>query len=169
MKILFDIESTGLLRQGSQIHCIVCKDVDTDELYVFDTVKDNIDEGVQFLLNADELIGHNIAGYDIPLLKELYPDFKPKKVTDTLILSRMLHSTLSQRDYQYKPKGLPAKLYGRHSLEAWGIRLREYKGAFGKENDWKTYSQEMLEYCIQDVTVNVKLYRKFMKEVAANA
>ncbi len=45
------------------------------------------------------------------------------------------------------------QMYGRHSLEAWGYRLGEYKGSFSKTTDWKEWSQEMEDYCIQDVVV----------------
>ena len=167
MKILFDIESTGLLRRGSQIHCIVCRPIDDDsKVIVFDTVQNNVDEGIKFLEEADELIGHNIGSYDIPLIKELYPNFKAPAMCDTLVMSRMFHSTLKDRDFQIKPIGLPIKLYGSHGLKAWGIRLKEHKGDFAESNDWSTYSPEMLAYCKQDVNLNVKLYHALMKKKA---
>jgi len=40
-------------------------------------------------------------------------------------------------------------------LEAWGQRLGCPKG---EHNDWDNYSPEMVEYCEQDVRVNVKVY-----------
>lgn len=164
-RVLFDIESTGLLRRGSQIHCIVCRNIDDpDKVLVFDTVKNNVDEGIEYLESCDVLIGHNIAGYDIPLIKELYPEFKEPKVLDTLILSRMFHPTLGDEDHRYKPRGLPVKLRGSHGLKAWGIRLKEYKGDFAESNDWNTYTQDMLEYCIQDTKVNIRLYNKLHRE-----
>ena len=159
--ILFDVESTGLLRQNSQLHCIVARDLTNPkaEPLVFDTVKNNIDEGVELLQQAEMLSGHNIVSYDIALLQELYPNFKiPPKLLDTLILSRLYYSTLTDRDFQRRPIGLPKKLYGSHSLKAWGIRLGCHKGDFGETNDWSTYSKEMLEYCIQDVRVNIELF-----------
>ena len=39
------------------------------------------------------------------------------------------------------------------TLENLGYRLGEYKGSFGKTTDWKEWSQEMQDYCIQDVIV----------------
>jgi hypothetical protein len=56
---------------------------------------------------------------------------------------------------------MPLKLYGRHSLESYGYRLGEFKGAFGKDTDWKDWSQEMEDYCIQDVHVTTKLWHHF--------
>ena len=160
-KLIFDIESTGFLRKGSQIHCIVTRNLDNPNDYkVFDTVQDNVDEGVEYLQCADILVGHNIASYDIPLLWELYPDFKPPEVIDTLILSRLFFSTLLEQDFekQYEQRKLPKKLYGKHSLKAWGLRLGQYKGDFAESNDWSTYSEEMRDYCLQDVLVTYHLY-----------
>ena len=57
--LLFDLESTGLLRQGSQLHCIVARNADTGETFVWDKVKDNLDIGVEQLRTADVLVGHN--------------------------------------------------------------------------------------------------------------
>ena len=58
-------------------------------------------------------------------------------------------------------KHMPLQLYGRHSLESYGYRLGEYKGNFAKETDWKQWSQEMEDYCEQDVNVTVKLCKHF--------
>mgnify|MGYP002831322179 CR=1 FL=1 len=54
----------------------------------------------------------------------------------------------------------PARLYGSHSLKAWGYRIGEFKGEFGETTDWEEFSEEMLTYCQQDVKVNVKLFKK---------
>ena len=167
MELLFDIESTGLLRQGSQIHCIVIRNLADDEStsLVFDTKQDNIDEGVNLLENAEMLAGHNIIGYDLPLLEEIYPNFKcPSKLRDTLVMSRLYFSQLKNQDFERRPYGLPVRMYGGHSLKAWGIRLGEHKLDFAESNTWETYTPEMLEYCIQDTTTNLRLYRMLSKQ-----
>ena len=56
---------------------------------------------------------------------------------------------------------MPVQLYGRHSLESYGYRLGEFKGNFSKTTDWKNWSEEMQEYCIQDVVVTKKLCEHF--------
>jgi DNA polymerase I-like protein with 3'-5' exonuclease and polymerase domains len=43
-------------------------------------------------------------------------------------------------------------------LKAWGYRIGEYKGDFGTTTDWSTWSQEMQDYCEQDVRVTAKLF-----------
>ena len=68
-QLLFDLESTGLLRRGSTIHCIVMRDMsNVDEPEVFDHKPERaLIQGVKQLEQADVLIGHNIINYDIPL------------------------------------------------------------------------------------------------------
>ena len=59
---------------------------------------------------------------------------------------------ISRKGFAKEPEGLPARLYGSHSLE--GFRLKVHKGDFGKhEGAWDTYTPEMLDYCKQDVEV----------------
>ncbi|QFS87600.1 MULTISPECIES: DNA polymerase [unclassified Marinobacter] len=52
---------------------------------------------------------------------------------------------------------LPPKLFGAHSLKAWGYRLNRLKGDFAEQTDWQTYSEDMLDYCEQDVWVTLDL------------
>ena len=160
-QIIFDLESTGLLRQGSRIHCIVMRGADDGNTSVFDhRPEQSIIQGVKELEQADLLVGHNIIGYDIPLIQEQFPDFKPQgRTVDTLVLSRLFYPHIQDRDYERRPHGMPQRLYGRHSLEAWGYRLKCFKGDFGKhEGSWSVYTPEMLDYCIQDTKVTLKLW-----------
>ena len=160
-QLLFDLESTGLLRQGSRIHCIVTRDADEGNTEVYDHLPERaLVQGIKRLEKADVLIGHNIIGYDIPLLQEQFPDFKPGgEVLDTLVLSRLFYPHIADRDFERRPHGMPQRLYGRHSLEAWGYRLKCFKGDFGKhDGSWAVYTPEMLDYCIQDTEVTLKLY-----------
>ena len=162
MRLVFDIETDGLLRGLSVIHCIVARDLDTDQEYRWDN--GDIPAGLKFLGEADELWGHNIVGYDVEAIKELVQDWTYKgKLFDTLILSRLFFTDLLDKDFRTKPANMPAQLYGRHSLEAWGHRLGVHKSEFGKslDGDWSTYTPEMLEYCSQDVAVSVRVCRMF--------
>lgn len=60
---------------------------------------------------------------------------------------------------------LPPRLIGSHSLKAWGYRLGELKGEYGQqENAWDKYSEEMLDYCEQDVAVTTKLIKRLYAE-----
>jgi len=162
--LIFDLETNGLLYDLSCIHCLVIYDLEADQTLVYNDEgnQEPIVRGITRLEEADCIIGHNIIGYDIPAIKKLYPWFKePGVVMDTLLLSRLYHTDLLAIDKKRNLQHMPVKLYGRHSLEAYGYRLGEYKGEFGKTTDWKEWSEDMQEYCVQDVTVTRKLCDHF--------
>ena len=166
MNLVFDLETDGLLNDLTRVHCLGIHDLDTKQTFVFNDQGDQqpITRGVQMLEDANSVIGHNIIGYDIPVLRNLYPWFTAPPAIDTLVISRVLHPDILVIDQKRKWKHMPLQLYGRHSLEAYGHRLGEYKGNFGKTTDWKEWSQEMQDYCIQDVHVTVKLWHHFTKK-----
>ena len=163
--LVFDCETNGLLHDVSTIHCIAIYDSQKEETFVFNNNGGDcypITEGLHWLSNADVLIGHNIIGYDLPVLRKTYPWFKyDGTVLDTLVLSRLYHPNLMEIDKKRAWARMPLQLYGRHSLESYGYRLGEYKGEFGKTSDWKEWSQEMQDYCVQDVQVTTKLCEHF--------
>lgn len=164
--LVFDLESNGLLNDVTRIHCLVIYEQESDTTLVYNDEGDHepITRGVQRLEDADVIIGHNIIGYDIPCLRKIYPWFSPTAlVVDTLLLSRLYHTDMMAIDMSRKVNTMPTQLYSRHSLEAWGHRLLEYKGSFGKHTDWQEWSQEMQDYCVQDVNVTRKLCDHFQK------
>lgn len=171
MRFVFDIETDGLLRRLTTVHCVVLKDIDTGEVLAYDDSgeRHSVSTGLTTLMEADEIWGHNIVGFDIPAIQEIYPFFKPWdcKVYDTLILSRLFFTDMLDRDLRGKPANMPGNLYGRHSLEAWGYRLGVLKSEFGKQlhGDWSVYTPEMLEYCIQDVEANYPIVKLFEPKI----
>ena len=166
MNLVFDIETDGLYNDCTKIHCIGIYDLDTSQTLVYNDQgnAEPITKGVQLLEDACSLVGHNIIGYDLPVIRKLYPWFETKgEVLDTLILSRLYHANILGTDQKRKWNQMPLQLYGRHSLEAYGYRLGEYKGCFGKTADWKEWSQDMQDYMLQDVNVTKKLWKHFHK------
>ena len=166
--LIFDLEANGLLHDVTQIHCIAYHDSDTDEVHSFNDecpgkgMSSPVVRAIQYLEQAEVIIGHNIIGYDLPVIRKLYPFFEPRGIViDTLLLSRLYHSGLMLLDKEKNWPHMPLQLYGRHSLEAYGYRLGEYKGEFGKTTDWSEWSKELEEYCIQDVVVTKKLCDHF--------
>ena len=188
--IVFDLETNGLLNDATRIHCVALNWYEEDRVETFNDepygdgtydIKEDapmagnyaIHTGIQWLETADTLVGHNIIGFDLPIIKRIYPWFNfTGRIIDTLLLSRLYHPNLLDID-QPKDKytkerttrweDMPVQLHGRHSLEAYGYRLGEYKGNFGKTTDWKEWSQEMQDYCKQDVIVTTKLCKHFHK------
>lgn len=165
MNLVFDVETDGLINDVTRVHCIGIHDLDTKEDYVFNDTGNAqpITKGIQMLEDAKCIIGHNIIGYDVPVLSKLYPWFsRVDGVLDTLVFSRCFHADLLKLDGKRKWKTMPLQLYGRHSLEAYGHRLGEYKGEYGKTTDWKEWSQDLQDYMMQDVKVTVKLWKHFL-------
>ena len=173
---VFDLETNGLLNDATRIHCIVLHWLEEDRTEVYNdepyakSPKDlpmasnySITTAISHLEVADTIIGHNIIGFDIPIIKKLYTYFNPSgTIVDTLILSRLYHPNLFDIDKRRNWKHMPLQLYGRHSLESYGYRLSEYKGNFAKTTDWSEWSQAMQDYCIQDVVVTNKLCKHFL-------
>ncbi len=175
--LVIDTETNGLLRNATRIHCVSLYWVKEDRIESFNdqpyakNPKDlpmaggsgySITTAISWLSMAESIVGHNIIGFDLPLIKRLYPFFKyPPVIIDTLLLSRLYHPDLYDIDNKNKWKDMPTKLYGSHSLEAYGYRLGEHKGEFGKTTDWSDWSPEMQEYCEQDVVVTTKLCDHF--------
>ena len=166
VSLIFDLETDGLLANVTTIHCLAIYDLETKETISYNDQgnEEPIVRGVQRLQDADCIIGHNIIGYDCPVIHKLYPWFSDCGiVVDTLLLSRLYHPDMIRLDKKQNWKNMPLQLYGRHSLESYGYRLGEFKGSFCKDTDWKEWSQPMEDYCIQDVLLTTKLWDHFQK------
>ena len=162
---LFDLESDGLLDRLTKIHSLVLREVTTKE--VFSYGPHEVEVGVKKLMEAEKLIGHNVIGFDIPALQKVYPDFAVERgrVFDTLVATRLLYTDLSDTDCgRVKIGKLPAKYRGSQGLAAWGYRLGVLKGTFGETSDWSEWSQEMQDYCEQDVAVTAELYARILNK-----
>jgi DNA polymerase I-like protein with 3'-5' exonuclease and polymerase domains len=142
MQLVFDIETDDL--KATKIWCIVAQDVDTGQIYKYSP--NNLDEGYKLLSNAETLIGHNIIGFDIPMVEKFGGvDLSHIPVIDTLVLSRLFNPTRE----------------GGHSLETWGYKLNYKKIEF---NDYLNFSKEMLDYCVRDVQLNSVVLKKLREE-----
>ena len=134
-KVVFDIETT---LTADKVWCIVCKHDDT--FYQFK--ENNLHRFEEFIKQTEEVIGHNIIGFDIPVLNKFfgYDLFKNCKITDTLVLSRLLNPMIE----------------GGHSLKNWGKKLGQNKIEF---EQFDFFSEEMLKYCRNDVDLTQRLYK----------
>jgi uncharacterized protein YprB with RNaseH-like and TPR domain len=179
MNLLFDLETDGLYNNVSRIHCVAIKDLGNGETYIFNDqgTREPIARAITMLEEADTIIGHNVVNFDIPIIQKFYAWFEPPRVLDTLLLSRLYHPDLLSIDrvkgkdgeMKCRWKHMPLNLLGRHSLEAYGYRLGEYKGGFAKTTDWKDWSQDMEDYMVQDVQVTHKLWKHFHKYLTGSA
>lgn len=143
MKLIFDIETDGLMDTVTQIHCISAIDIDDpNKVWLFADSFENdgsLQAGLNRLMQADEVIGHNIIKFDLPAIKKVTGITLKAKPTDTQVLSELIWR---------EPR--------RHSLGEWGLRFDfpkdDYKGS------WQYPNQEMFDYCKQDARITLKLY-----------
>ncbi|MGL5016462.1 MAG: hypothetical protein ACRC6V_19620 [Bacteroidales bacterium] len=148
MKIyVTDIEGNNLYQHITKFHCAWVIDVVTGNRWGYRP--EQLSEYCDKLAEADVVVGHNIVDFDCPALKKLNGKLTTKAVFDTLVISRMLE---------------PDRIQG-HSLDSWGKSLGCHKGDFGKqENAWEVFTEEMYEYCEQDVAVTLKLYKHLCEQ-----
>ena len=154
MKTLtFDIECDGLLQECTKIHCAVVYDHEMGEYHSY--VPNNIHRLPLLLQTADVVIGHNIIGYDLPVLKKLYNLELDCEIVDTLIYSKLAYYDLEEREALHAK--VEPKLKTSHSLKAWGQRMDFPKGEYA--GGWEMFTADMLKYCNRDVACTYKLYR----------
>ena len=162
MHLVWDIEGDGLheivLDQKGQpkpectkVHCLVAVDIQTNEMHTFRSHQ--IDEGWDLLCNATTIIGHNILGYDVPVMERITGRKLPEsvKIVDTLLMAMLLwpdRGTCPAGGYGLKNLGL---YYGENEKA-------DYTGG------WEEFSEEMLRYCQQDVRTNVDVFRRLTKD-----
>ena len=157
-RLAFDIETDGL-DEATKVHCVVIADLDGDQIDEYGP--DQIDAALAHLNRADCLIGHHIAGYDLPLLRRLHSWTPAPKcaVADTLIAARLILPHLDDIDAEVKARAGASlgKLHGRYSLEAFGIRLGIPKIGANIEA-WSTWTPEVQARCVGDVVITKALW-----------
>ena len=142
LSLVFDIETDAL--KATKVWCMVAQDSDSGKVYKF--APHQLESGLELLKSADKLIGHNILGFDIPVIKRvLGVDLSDKILIDTLVLSRLFNPVRE----------------GGHSLAMWGYRLKYPKDNF---EEFETYSPKMLNYCLKDVQINKLVLEALKKE-----
>ena len=112
--------------------------------------------GLQQYLDENKVVAHNGIDFDFDVLTKVWQVYVPEHMqVDTLVLSRLYNPELPPPEED--PKA------GKHSLRSWGIRFGEHKGDFDAFDEG--WSQEMEDYCIQDVLLLERLYQHLTKEM----
>ena len=158
MDLVLDIETDS---KQSKIWLCYTHNSETGE-YVCHTKPDTL---IPLINKAERLIGHNLIGFDAPVLNKLWgTKIGLKKVRDTLIMSRLLNPSIENG----------------HSLAAWGKRLGNRKVEYTRIWHWmkglqydKTSTAPYDDpvdnlnrfYCRQDVSVTVDLYKLLSQEL----
>jgi DNA polymerase I len=145
---VFDIETDGFLHQATRMWILAAYNLDTQELkYWLEG-----DLGWKEIFEDENVIGHNIFGFDLGILRKLFDYKRPETCVaqDIMIMSQTM---------DFRRFGSDG-----HSLERWGEFLGHPKV---KHEDWTEYSEEMKNRCIQDVMLTVKVYKYLAKEYGA--
>ena len=104
-QIILDIEANGL--RPDTIWCIVAKEVEYGTVNVF--IGEDIFSFPDWVRThgVTHICGHNIIGYDLPVLEKITGFKWEEAIQDTLVMSRLAN---------------PNREAG-HSLDSWGNRL----------------------------------------------
>tara|TARA_R110002074_G_scaffold349590_1_gene520164 strand:+ start:166 stop:1980 length:1815 start_codon:yes stop_codon:yes gene_type:complete len=165
LDLVVDIETDGLLPDVTKVHCIgmTVDGAHAGQVFANQEPYDCLEDALEIMSSAKSLTGHNIIGYDLPVLKKVlgWTPSKHTEIIDTLVLSRLCHTNLQEVDAQEKQ--IDPRLWGRHSLESWGERIDVQKSKLGEgqESVWDTFTPEMADYCAQDVSVTSHLKTHF--------
>lgn len=140
---IIDIETDGLRDQATQIFVVCVENAITDEKHTFT----DMEELLRWMPRGAIFVGHNIIGFDCPVLNKLAGTrIGISVLVDTLVLSML-----------YSPN-----LAGGHSLEAWGQRLKCPKI---HHKDFSAFTEEMLVYCQQDVFLTKRLFNRLAERM----
>ena len=138
--IYLDLEADGL--DPTTIWCVVTRYNGVNTVH---TRPDTLREA---LAGSLSVVGHNLIGYDLPVLERLWGlSVAPERVIDTLVLSRLFDPSKS----------------GGHSLRNWGEELGFPKG---DHDDWTCLSPEMIDYCMRDVEVTEAVHKKLVTDMS---
>lgn len=147
MRLVFDLEADGL-EDATKIWCGAFLDIDTGKTFV----TRDLSKIVAAIKNNELLVGHNIMGYDIPLVEQLSGerfDTSAERVADTYEMSMMLNPNRQ------------------HSVEDWAARL----GMEGKVkiDDWKNGPIELYEErAVQDVRIEYRIFLELLNEMGVS-
>ena len=137
--IYLDLEANGLT--PDTIWCVVTRENGVSTVH---TTRDTLCKALE---GSVSVCGHNLIGYDLPVLERLWGlSVASERVVDTLVLSRLFDPSKS----------------GGHSLRNWGNELGFPKG---DHDDWSRLSQEMIDYCIQDVAVTEAVHKNLVTDM----
>jgi DNA polymerase I-like protein with 3'-5' exonuclease and polymerase domains len=151
--IIFDLEANGRLYEATKIHCIAYQEIDIDWSKLIKTslnlmVSPTIGTLKDILSDKDIIIGHNISGYDLPLLNKLYDISIPKNI---IIFDTFLGSQLVKPNAKHN-----------HSIEDLAAELKLSIPKIHID-DWSVYTLKMGTRCVNDVKINMAILKRLMK------
>lgn len=144
---VFDIESDGLLDEATKIHCLSYQKFEFNNFLEKGTLTDYQD--IRDFFDGEKIVvGHNIIGYDFPLINKILGKKIENRCVDTLGLSYFLYPDRK-----------------RHGLESWGQTVGVKKP---EVEDWEDQPLEVyINRCEEDVEINAKIFIRFFRMLAS--
>ena len=103
------------------------------------------------LVDASVLVGHNLIGFDLPVLANVWGWVSDCQIIDTLVMSRLANPSRE----------------GGHSLKHLALRAGlEQKQDFDIADFDGPLTQEMIDYCLQDTRANVDVFNMLRRELS---
>ena len=85
--LVVSIKTNGTLENLTEILCLSAFDLILGTRFSFKPWQ--LDDAISLINSYDEIISHDAIAFVVPALKKLFSEFEPRKVTDTMVLSRM--------------------------------------------------------------------------------
>ena len=162
MKIcVLDIEGTGLAEivldskgnPKTEVDRVLCAATKVPDQEPILWLEHQIKDLVEYLKQFDVIVGHNIFGYDFPVMRRLHGMARPKCIVDTLVISKLMYPDINNHPL------------GDNSLESWGKHLKFPKMEYTQ--GWESYNDTMGTYCKQDTRLGEAIYnaqKKFLSD-----
>ena len=162
MKIcVLDIEGTGLAEivldskgnPKTEVDRVLCAATKVPDQEPILWLENQMKDLVEYLKQFDVVVGHNIFGYDFPVMRRLHGMARPKCIVDTLVISKLMYPDIHNHPL------------GDNSLESWGKYLKFPKIEYTQ--GWESYNNDMGTYCKQDTRLGEAIYnaqKKFLSD-----
>jgi DNA polymerase I-like protein with 3'-5' exonuclease and polymerase domains len=163
MKIcVLDIEGTGLAEivldskgnPKTEVDRVLCAATKVPDQEPILWLEHQMKDLVEYLKQFDVIVGHNIFGYDFPVMRRLHGMARPKCIVDTLVISKLMYPDINNHPL------------GDNSLESWGKYLKFPKMEYTQ--GWESYNDTMGTYCKQDTRLGEAIYNAQKKFLSNN-
>lgn len=157
MRAVFDAEADGHLEQATRVWCGSFYDIDSKEVFTLEGAR-----AVAEQLNDLELvIGHNLTGYDFPLLEKLLENDMPAGLAE-----KLSEPTLEWCFDTYEGSiALAPERPQRHSVEGWSNYLG--LGSKVQVDDWcnPDLIDLYIHRCEKDVYLEYRIFVELLEEM----
>lgn len=124
------------------------------------TSSGNLKGALKLINSCDYNVGHNILGFDIPVIENLVGEVTSYPL-DTLLLCKLMYTSDQLYNIDRGIEDMPKDIQGGYSLKAYGYRFGDYKIQF---EQFDKLTDEMLEYCDQDVNLTYRIFSFLIKQ-----